>query len=140
TALEAVATYLPDERVPIEDLAGQLGLTAMQIKVFRRFHGFAEVRRDRDGSLLDLLDGALRALDALRGREHLVRYVLYARSFAVGAPYPENPLHDVCRRHGLRHASAFTVAHQACASGLLAIDMAGRLLAAEPDPDALALV
>jgi 3-oxoacyl-[acyl-carrier-protein] synthase-3 len=41
---------------------------------------------------------------------------------------------------GLRHAVAFTVSHQSCATGLLAIDLAGRLLAAEPDPDALALV
>jgi 3-oxoacyl-[acyl-carrier-protein] synthase-3 len=79
-------------------------------------------------------------LDALAGRQSDVRYVLHARTFPVVVPYPDNPLHELCRRLGLDHAVAFTVTHQACATGLLAIDMAGRLLAADPDPDALALV
>jgi 3-oxoacyl-[acyl-carrier-protein] synthase-3 len=57
----------------------------------------------------------------------------------VVAAYPDNPLHEVCRALGLDHALAFTVTHQSCASGLLAVDIAGRLLAADP-PDALALV
>jgi 3-oxoacyl-[acyl-carrier-protein] synthase-3 len=79
TALEAVATYLPDQRVPIENLASQLGLTPMQIKLFKRFHGLAEVHRDPGGTLLDLLLAAATRLDALRGREHQVAYVLHAR-------------------------------------------------------------
>jgi 3-oxoacyl-[acyl-carrier-protein] synthase-3 len=140
TALEAVATYLPSERVAIEDLADQLELTRMQVKVFKRYHGLAEVRRDPDGTLLDLLLGAVHELDALRGREHQVRYVIYARSFAAVVPYPMNPLHELCRLRGLGHATAFAVTHQGCAAGLQAIDIAGRLLAADGDPDALALV
>jgi len=50
----------------------------------------------------------------------------------VFVPYPLNPLHDVCRALGLEHAVAFTVTHQSCASGLLAIEVAGRLLAGDP--------
>jgi 3-oxoacyl-[acyl-carrier-protein] synthase III len=57
--------------------------------------------------------------------------VLYARTMPVVAPYPVNPLHDLCRGLGLDHALAFTVTHQSCASGLLAIDIAGRLLATD---------
>src|ERR1700722_372193 len=131
TALEAVSVYLPPARVPIEQLAGSLGLTEMQVKLFRRFHGLREVGRDPDMSLSDLLMKAAAGLDALRGQEHRVRYVLYARAMPVVAPYPVNPLHEVCRALGLGHALAFTVTHQSCASGLLAIDMAGRLLAAD---------
>jgi len=138
TALDAVSVYLPPARVPIEQLAGSLGLTAMQVKLFRRFHGLNEVGRDPDMSLSDLLMKAAAGLDALRGQEHRVRYVLYARAMPVVAPYPVNPLHDVCRALGLEHALAFTVTQQSCASGLMAIDMAGRLLAADgptaPDP------
>jgi 3-oxoacyl-[acyl-carrier-protein] synthase-3 len=140
TSIDAVATYLPPGRVPVEDLADQLGMSPIQVRVFRRYHKLGEVRRDPDGTLLDLLLGAVANLDALRGREQHVRYVLHARSFAVVVPYPLNPLHELCHRRGLGHATAFTVTHQACASGLLAIDVAGRLLAADPDPDALALV
>ena len=131
TALEAVSVYLPQTRVPIETLAGPLGLTDMQVKLFRRFHGLREVGRDPDASPYDLLMKAAAGLDALRGQEHRVRYVLYARTMPVTGPYPVNPLHEVCRALGLGHALAFTVTHQSCASGLLAIDMAGRLLAAD---------
>jgi 3-oxoacyl-[acyl-carrier-protein] synthase-3 len=138
TALEAVSVYLPPARVPIEHLAGSLGLTEMQVKLFRRFHGLREVGRDPDMSLSDLLMKAAAGLDALRGQERRVRYVLYARAMPVVAPYPVNPLHEVCRALGLEHALAFTVTQQSCASGLMAIDMAGRLLAADiaaaPDP------
>jgi 3-oxoacyl-[acyl-carrier-protein] synthase-3 len=65
---------------------------------------------------------------------------LYARGIPVVTPYPDNPLHQVCRVLGLHNAIAFTVTHQACATGLLAVDIAGRLLAGDGDPDALALV
>jgi 3-oxoacyl-[acyl-carrier-protein] synthase-3 len=131
TALEAVSVYLPPDRTPIETLAGPLGLTEMQVKLFRRFHGLRAVGREPGSSLFDLLMKAAIGLNALRGQEHRVRYVLYARTMPVIGPYPENPLHDVCRALGLDHALAFTVTHQSCASGLLAIDLAGRLLAAD---------
>jgi 3-oxoacyl-[acyl-carrier-protein] synthase III len=140
TALDAVATYVPPGRIPIDDLAERLDLTDIQVRVFKRFHGLAEVRCDPDGSLPDLLLAAATRLTALVGREHLVRYVLYARAIPVGMPFPLNPLHDMCRALGLDRAVAFTVTQQACASGLQAIDVAGRLLAAEADADALALV
>jgi 3-oxoacyl-[acyl-carrier-protein] synthase-3 len=145
TALEAVSVYLPPMREPIENLAGPLGLTGMQVKVFRRFHGLREVGRDPDVSLSGLLMKAAAGLDALRGQEHRVRYVLYARAMPVVGPYPVNPLHEVCHALGLDHALAFTVTHQSCASGLLAIDLAGRLLAADDEhaddePGPLALV
>jgi len=131
TALEAVSVYMPPLRIPIESLAGPLGLTDTQVKLFRRFHGLREVSRDPEASLYDLLMKAAAGLDALRGQEHRVRYVLYARTMPVVAPYPVNPLHEVCHALGLDHALAFTVTHQSCASGLLAIDIAGRLLAAD---------
>src|ERR1022692_790431 len=131
TALEAVSVYLPPVRIPIESLAGSLGLTDMQVRLFRRFHGLKEVGRDPDTSVQAMLMKAAAGLDALRGQEHRVRYVLYARAMPVVAPYPVNPLHEVCRALGLDHALAFTITHQSCASGLLAIDIAGRLLAAD---------
>jgi 3-oxoacyl-[acyl-carrier-protein] synthase-3 len=140
TALEAVAVYVPEQQVPIEHLAGQVGLSAMQVKVFKRFLGLAQVRRDTGRTLLDLLLAGASGLDALRGREHQVRYVLHARATPVETPYPVNPLHELCRMLGLGHAIAFTVTHHGCASQLLAIDMAGRLLAADGDTGALALV
>jgi 3-oxoacyl-[acyl-carrier-protein] synthase III len=140
TALEAVASYVPEQRVPIENLAGQLGLTPAQVKVFKRFLGITHVRRAPGATLLDLLLAGASGLDALRGREHRVRYVLHARATTVVTPYPVNPLHELCRMLGLEHAVAFALNHHGCATSLLAVDMAGRLLAADGDPGALALV
>jgi 3-oxoacyl-[acyl-carrier-protein] synthase III len=131
TALEAVSAYLPPTRVSVESLAGPYGLTEMQVKLFRRFHGLREVGRDPQASLADLLLRAAQGLDGWPGLEHRIRYVLYARAMPVVAPYPVNPLHEVCEALGLGHALAFTITHQSCASGLLAIDLAGRLLAAD---------
>ncbi|MDQ7910869.1 3-oxoacyl-[acyl-carrier-protein] synthase III C-terminal domain-containing protein [Phytohabitans sp. ZYX-F-186] len=139
TALEAVATYLPQRRVPLEELAGELDLTPMQVRLFRRFHKLSDVCRAPGAAPLDLLLAAVSKLDDLPAVRHRVRYVLWARTFPVVVPYPLNPLDTMCRLLGLDQAVAFTVTHHACATGLLAIDVAGRLLAGSP-PDALALV
>jgi 3-oxoacyl-[acyl-carrier-protein] synthase III len=143
TALDAVSVYLPPTRIPIESVASSFGLIDMQIRLFRRFHGLAEVGREPSQSAADLLLKAAWGLGALAGQEHRIRYVLYARTMPVADPFPVNPLHEVCRALGLDHAIAFTVTHQSCAGGLLALDLAGRLLAAEADnsgADPLALV
>ncbi|MPZ82079.1 MAG: 3-oxoacyl-ACP synthase [Actinophytocola sp.] len=141
TTLDAVAAHLPELRVSVDDLGAELGLTPTQVRVLRRFNGLSEVRRQRPGeTLVDLLEGAARALPTLRGREHLVRYVLHARGVPVVTPYPVNPVHELRERLGLDGAAAFAVTHHACASGLLAIDIAGRMLARDGEPGALALV
>ncbi len=140
TSITEVATHLPGAPVPIDDLAEPLGLTERQIRLFKRFHGLSAVCLDPGGSLLDLLVGAVAGLAGLPGAQDRVRYVVYARGMPVAVPYPHNPLHELCAKFGLHRAVAFTVTHQACATGLLALDVAGRLLATDPDPTALALV
>ncbi|MFI7673537.1 3-oxoacyl-[acyl-carrier-protein] synthase III C-terminal domain-containing protein [Actinophytocola sp. NPDC049390] len=141
TTLADVAAFLPERMVTVEELGPELGLTPTQVRVLRRFNGLGEVRRQRPGeTLADLLEGAARALPSLRGREHRVRYVIHARGVPVVAPYPVNPVHELRARLGLGAATAFTITHHACASGLLAIDIAGRMLARDGDPYALALV
>jgi 3-oxoacyl-[acyl-carrier-protein] synthase-3 len=141
TALVEVAAHLPALSVPIEELAGPLGLGPRQVMVFRRVHGLAAVPRQAPGeTLTDLLVAAAGGLTGLAGRERDVRYVVHARGMPVATPYPLNPVRAVARRLGLPHAVAFTVTHQACAASLMAIDVAGRLLAADGVPGALALV
>lgn len=141
TGLAAVAAYLPRRRVPVEELGQELRLTPTQVRVLRRFNGLGEVRRQEPGeTLVDLLEGAARSLPELAGREHLVRYLIYARGVPVVTPYPANPTHELRERLGLTGATAFAVTHHACVTGLLAIDLAGRLLARDAEPDALALV
>jgi 3-oxoacyl-[acyl-carrier-protein] synthase III len=140
TAIEAVSVYLPTARLSVETVAEQLELPEMQVKLFRRFHGLGDVRYDPDISLSEMLLHAARGLPELAEHRERIRYVLWGRAFPVVVPYPLNPLHEVCQAVGLEHALSFTVTQQSCASALLAVDLAGRLLAGDPDPGSLALV
>ncbi|QOC89746.1 3-oxoacyl-[acyl-carrier-protein] synthase III C-terminal domain-containing protein [Micromonospora craniellae] len=140
TTIEAVSAYLPSAVVPIEEIGAQLAMDPKQVATFRRFYGLSEVRYDPDGDLAQMMINAAGKLTALTGRESQVRYVLQARTLQTVAPYPENPLHQVRTALGLEHAVSFAVTQHACASGLLAVHLAGELLAADGDPDALALV
>ena len=140
TTLDAVSAYVPTTSVPIEAVMDPHGLDPTQTRVFRRFYGLDSVRVDPSAGLAEILLSAARKLTALRGREHLVRYVIAARSMPHATPEPLNALPGICRSLGLGHACAFTVTQHACASGLLAVDLAGRLLAADDDDGTLALV
>ncbi|MPZ81426.1 MAG: 3-oxoacyl-ACP synthase [Actinophytocola sp.] len=141
TALREVAGYLPDRRVPLEELLSDWQLPASTVETLRRSYGYSEVRRQKPGeTLLDLLAHAARGLSALPANESQIRYVLYARTVPVSLPHPLNPLPELCELLNLRAATAFAVSHHGCASGLLAVDIAGRLLATDGEPDALALI
>jgi len=140
TSLEAVGTYLPEQRVPVRKCLEAYGFPENHIRMHERFFGFSQVRLDPGRDLVDLLVSAAGGLAELRGREHQVRYVLHARTMPVVAPYPRNPLRAAVRRLGLAHAVSFSVTQHACASGLLAVHLAGQLLAGDGDPQARALV
>ncbi len=141
TALREVAGYLPDRRVPLEELLSDWQLPATTVETLRRSYGYSEVRRQQaDETLLDLLAGAARGLSTLPANKSRVRYVLYARTVPVSLPHPCNPLPELCELLDVRGATAFAVSHHGCAAGLLAVDIAGRLLAVDGDPDALALI
>jgi 3-oxoacyl-[acyl-carrier-protein] synthase-3 len=138
--LAAVHAYLPAHTFPVRECLAAYGFSDNQIRLHERFYGFSQIRLDPDGDLTDLLVSAVSGMPELHGREHQVRYVLHARTMPVVAPYPLNPLHDATTRLGLGHAIAFSVTQHACASGLLAVELAGNLLAGDGDPDALALI
>jgi 3-oxoacyl-[acyl-carrier-protein] synthase-3 len=140
TALEAVSAYVPATVLPIESMCGPDGLPEAQARVFRRFYGLDSVRWDPEATHAEILLQAIRKLPSLRGREHLVRHVIAARTLQAVVPEPVNVVRQVCEQAGLTHANAFALTQHACASGLLAVDLAGRLLAADDDDDGLALV
>ncbi|MFI9360459.1 3-oxoacyl-[acyl-carrier-protein] synthase III C-terminal domain-containing protein [Kitasatospora sp. NPDC053057] len=139
TSITAVASCLPDT-IPIARFQQELQLTDVQLRRYQRFYGLAEVCRDPAATETELLLRAAAKLVELRGQEQRVKYVLQARTMPSPLPYPMTSLGPLQAELGLEHAAAFVVSHHACASGLLAVDMAGTLLAADPDPEALALV
>jgi 3-oxoacyl-[acyl-carrier-protein] synthase-3 len=140
TSIEAVSTYHPPDRAAVGDRLRAFDFTESQVAIYERFYGFRSVRLDHDGGLADQLLATLTGSAWLRGREGQIRYVMHARSMPVVAPYPLNPLREVCRQAGLAHAQTFSVSQHACASALLAIHLAGDLLAGDGDPRARAVV
>ncbi|BAJ32344.1 MULTISPECIES: 3-oxoacyl-[acyl-carrier-protein] synthase III C-terminal domain-containing protein [Kitasatospora] len=140
TAVIEVSAHVPERRVAIADIADELGLDAFQLRLFQRFLGLRHVLTAPGRDLREILTAAARGLTGLPGNEHRVRYVIAARTAPTAGPAARNHLHETCADLGLGHAIAFTVTQQACASGLAAVDLAGRLLAEDGDPDALALV
>lgn len=138
TALLAVATHVP-ETVPLAALAVELGLSDQQVRRLNRLYGLDRICRSEAGEA-ELLTAAAGKLADLAGQEDRVRYVVRARTVPAASPYPLRPLHQVRQELRLEQAAAFAVTEHACASGLLAVDLAGTMLAADGDPDALALV
>jgi 3-oxoacyl-[acyl-carrier-protein] synthase-3 len=139
TAISAVASHRP-ATVPLSRLQHDVGLTDLQLRRYERYYGLAEICREPESGETELLRKAVAGLTELRGREADVRYVLQARTMPSPLPYPRSSTAELLAELGLRHATGVVVSQHACASGLLALDMAGTLLAADGDPDALALV
>ncbi|GGM08975.1 MULTISPECIES: 3-oxoacyl-[acyl-carrier-protein] synthase III C-terminal domain-containing protein [Micromonospora] len=140
TALVEVGAYLPESSVAVADICAAVDADPRLLWTFRRFYGLQSVRRAPDADLLDLMVSAAGALRTLRGNEHRVRYVILARTVTTATRAGEHPVEELCVALGLPHAVGFTLTQHACATGLLAVDLAGQLLAADADPDALALV
>jgi 3-oxoacyl-[acyl-carrier-protein] synthase-3 len=138
TSLVAVSAHLPDT-VGVASLQERLGLTDVHMRRYERIYGLSRICRSAE-SEADLLLAAAGKLEGLAGQEDRVRYLVRARTVPFAAPYPASPLARVRAELGLRHAQTFTLSEHACASGLLAVDLCGTLLAADGDPDALALV
>src|SRR4051812_27850624 len=130
TSLVEVAAYLPETSVPLEKAGEILGLTVREVRRYRRFFGLREVRWDPGARQVDLLVAAANRLPMLSLYRHRIRYVMHARTIEPTGPYSVDPLHEAVDELGLDQAVTFSVSQHACASGLLAVDLAGRLLAA----------
>lgn len=140
TSLAAVSAYLPAKSESIAEYLRAYGLSEREIKIYKQYYGFSEIRTDPDLGMAGQLIAAGRGLKELAGQEDRVRYILQARTMPVAVPYPLNPLHEARDALGLRNAQAFSLNQQACASALMSVELAGRMLAEDSEPDALALV
>ncbi len=135
-----MSRHIPPERIGIEELGAQLGLTPSRVRLYERLYGLKWFPYELGSTATDLMLASTSGLTQLRKREKDIRYVVLGRAIEFASPYPLMPVQEVVRSLSLEHATAFTVTQHSCASGLLALSLAGRLLTADPDPQALALV
>jgi 3-oxoacyl-[acyl-carrier-protein] synthase-3 len=140
TAVREIAVHVPPS-VPLASLADHLGLSTMDVRVFKRLHGLENVAMAGDLDWPGQLLAAAAGLTSLDEARHRIRYVIAARSEVPAARREPFPLDGVAARLGLRDdVMCFMLAEHACASALLAIDLAGRLLARDREPGGLALI
>ncbi|MDG4787860.1 3-oxoacyl-[acyl-carrier-protein] synthase III C-terminal domain-containing protein [Micromonospora sp. WMMD1102] len=140
TSLLHVEGFAPERSWAVEEIAEANGLNRHQARMFRRIRGLDRIHLDPDMDLFDLLAApAEKVLRTVPDPER-VRYLIYAHTFPDLTPSFVYAADRLRERLGLTCADAFAVTHQMCASNLAALDVAGELLRADGDPDALALV
>jgi 3-oxoacyl-[acyl-carrier-protein] synthase-3 len=140
TTLERIESFLPQRSVPIDELADTLGLTRAKVQVYRKIFGLGNIRFDPEMGLFDLVLPAARTALSSVDDPGRIRHVIFAHTIQQLTPANIDAAQVIRDELGLRHADAFGLSQQNCASGLAAIDVAAELLRAEGDPDARALV
>ncbi|MFJ6728573.1 3-oxoacyl-[acyl-carrier-protein] synthase III C-terminal domain-containing protein [Streptomyces sp. NPDC091281] len=137
--LDAVEIFLPERETTVEERAEAFGLNAAQTHLFRSIHGLDTLRYDPDLSLYDLVLPPARKIlaDIDPGT---VKYVVYPHAVPHAGPSTVDPVQEMLGMLGLEHATAFALTQQNCAGTVSAVDVAGRLLQADGDPDARALI
>jgi 3-oxoacyl-[acyl-carrier-protein] synthase-3 len=138
--LECIESFYPQRSVPIAELAEPLGLTRPKVNVFRKIYGLDRIRFDPELGLFDLVLPAARAALSSVEDPGRIRQVIFAHTTQELTPANIDAAQVIRDALGLRHADAFALSQQNCASGLAAIDVAAELLRGESDPDSRALV
>lgn len=138
--LRQVEAFVPHRVTTVEDVGPLLGLSRRQVAMFRRVRGLDRFRYD---PALDTFDLAVRPAQAvLRSVPDpgQIRYLIFAHTVRDFAPCHILAADVVSQRLGVTGAEAFAVTQNDCASGLVAVDVAGELLRADGDPAAAALI
>ncbi|MEU2732839.1 3-oxoacyl-[acyl-carrier-protein] synthase III C-terminal domain-containing protein [Streptomyces griseoviridis] len=137
--MDAVEIFLPERETTVEERAEAFGLSPAQVHLFRSIHGLDRLRYDPGLSLYDLVLPPARKV--LAGVDPAaIRYVVYPHAVPHAGPSTVDPVQEMLGMLGLRHATAFALTQQNCAGTVSAIDVAGRLLRADGDPEAKALI
>jgi 3-oxoacyl-[acyl-carrier-protein] synthase III len=137
--LRQVEAFVPRRVTTVEDVGPLLGLSRRQVAMFRRIRGLDRFRYD---PALDPFDLAVRPAQAVLRSvpdTRRIRYLIFAHTVRDFAP-SHTVVADVVRQRLGVTAESFAVTQNDCASGLVAVDIAGELLRADGDPAAAALI
>src|SRR5664280_3222642 len=95
TVLQAVATYIPPVGQSLSEVADELQLSVLDVKIYEKFYGLRDYRIDRQATGADLLIHAARALPTLGPAGHRVRYVLHGKSVPPSGSHADPPVQSV---------------------------------------------
>jgi hypothetical protein len=131
----AAAFELPGSPHSVADWAHAQGVAPRLIESLLS-HGCRQFHQLPGGSDADFIDAALARLEVPPGWTRGVRYLVHAHTQAFSMPAPPSSLlAEVAQRHGLRPTLAFSVGQLACASAIVAVDLAARLLRDDVDAE-----
>ncbi|GAA4726264.1 3-oxoacyl-[acyl-carrier-protein] synthase III C-terminal domain-containing protein [Brevibacillus fulvus] len=139
--MEAFATYVPQKRSSVKELATELSLSGEEQARLQEY-GFAHVAVEPKRQLHHLLVQAAQLL--FHKRPEIVSQIgaiLCTHAFLTNFPYLFDPLTQLQQEYGLDHLPKITFAQMNCASSDLLLFLARRWLEAHPDvPGALLLI
>jgi 3-oxoacyl-[acyl-carrier-protein] synthase-3 len=129
--LHAVAPFVPEHSVAIEDLRVPLGLSDGEFQLLTRFLGLERIAVAEGLTTSDMLLAA--GEQALAGTDRSrVAYLIHAHAIGHVAPPVFRLAHSLREKLGLTEARAFALSHQSCVAGLYGLKVAETLLRAEP--------
>ncbi|AUS84877.1 hypothetical protein LBYS11_00205 [Lysinibacillus sp. YS11] len=126
--IDYIETGIPEKIVDIEDLQEYLNLKNYQIKVFKKVHGLAEIRKE-EGSLTELLSAPiLRIFERSNISKQEIKYIIYCHTIQNIYPFPLNIFNEISEICNINNTVNFSLNQQNCASSLVGLEIADSLL------------
>jgi len=131
--LGEVGSFIPSNRVPLEDLQNYLGINRHQKEIFSRFHNIQRIPMMKEGVTEDLLRPAVADLFSRTDvKAHEIGTLIYCHTIQQVAPFPHSPLQEMKKEFGLDSAETFSLTMQNCASSITAMDILRRRFKNQP--------
>ncbi|WP_160036763.1 3-oxoacyl-[acyl-carrier-protein] synthase III C-terminal domain-containing protein [Paenibacillus sp. An7] len=127
--IKKIWTYIPETTLEIQQLNEHLSLKKAQVKVLEKIHGLKQIRKDQQGNLFFLLDRIFEQITVDPDLDLTsIKYIIYCHTIQEIFPYNVNVIRELKIKYDLEHAVIFSLTQQNCATGIMAIDIAKRLL------------
>ncbi len=138
-SINAFETFIPDLRVPVEDLVIQTSLPKEMLSIFKMIYGLRYISIYDKGDLESLISKPLQKIVSQCNDLSSIKYLVYVHTTGVILPYGDTMLHRLKEKFHLQHTISFSMTLQKCASYFKALEMLTVLLAQHPSHLAIVL-
>lgn len=124
-----IAVAFPAGECCIEDIAPELGLKPLEVKMFTRFFGFQRIPFDPEKTLLDLVEPTLSTLvDRHPTLPKRLRLLAHCRTLPAVCPFDTSMVAELGERYGSRLAETVGVTMNHCATGVATLSLMDAVL------------
>ncbi|GAK40302.1 hypothetical protein TCA2_2792 [Paenibacillus sp. TCA20] len=139
--LKNIWTYIPGNTLEVQQLNTHLGLKSAQIKVLEKIHGLKKIRQEEQGNLFNLLGNLLERVSSDPDIDSSkIKYIIYCHTIQDVSPYNMKIIQKLKKKYHFEHSIVFSLTQQNCATGIVALDIAERLLRSMSDDEYVLLL